>query len=158
MFVAVGAPRLLDPKAAFAALQGTCRSARRWSTRTLIDSWLAIKGDGTVVLKTGKVELGSGTLTTAHQLVADELDVPLNKVQSIVGRHRRMTPDQGATAGSQSTPTQFGETGGLRQAAAEARLALLDMASTRARRAGLAAVGHGRRRRAAAAARPRTPR
>jgi nicotinate dehydrogenase subunit B len=37
--------------------------------------------------------------------------------------------DQGFTAGSQSNKTQYASTGALRQAAAEARLALLNMAS-----------------------------
>ena len=41
------------------------------------------------------------------------------------------TPDQGFTAGSQSNKTQYAAKGGLRQAAAEARLALLGMASAR---------------------------
>src|SRR3954454_757004 len=128
MVVAVGTPRLLNPQAAFAAVKGLPIGPALVDPNQ-IDSWLAIKGDGTVVLKTGKEELGGGTLTTAHQLVADELDVPYNKIQSIVA-DTAMTVNQGATAGSQTTPTQFGETGGLRQALAEARLALLNMAST----------------------------
>ena len=63
------------------------------------------------------------------QLVADELDVPLSKVK-FVQADTWVTPDQGTTAGSQSTGTQTGNAG-IRQAAAEARLALLNMASAK---------------------------
>ena len=63
------------------------------------------------------------------QLVADELDVPFNSVK-FVQSDTWFTPDQGATAGSQSTGTENGPAG-VRQAAAEARLALLTMASTK---------------------------
>jgi CO/xanthine dehydrogenase Mo-binding subunit len=48
-----------------------------------IDSWLAIGTDGTVVMKTGKVEFGQGTVTATKQLVADELDVPFEKIKHI---------------------------------------------------------------------------
>ena len=80
-----------------------------------------------VTMKTGKVELGQGTVTATMQLVADELDVPMSSVKHIQS-DTWYTVDQGNTAGSQSTGTQNG-TAGVRQAAAEARAALLDMAS-----------------------------
>ena len=53
-------------------------------------------------MKTGKVELGQGTVTATMQLVADELDVPMSKV-TFVQADTWVTPDQGTTAGSQST-------------------------------------------------------
>ena len=87
MLVAIGTPRLLNPKTAFGALEDFRRSARRSSTRTQIDSWLAVHGDGTVTVFTGKVELGTGVMTTTMQLVADELDVALSSDHGDRGRH-----------------------------------------------------------------------
>jgi nicotinate dehydrogenase subunit B len=127
MIVAVGVPRLLNPKTAFAALEDG-RIGPALVDPDQIDSWLAVAGDGTVTIFTGKVELGTGVLTTTMQVVADELDVPMSTLKVIEGDTWR-TPDQGYTAGSQSNKTQYAAHGGLRQAAAEARLALLGMAA-----------------------------
>jgi CO/xanthine dehydrogenase Mo-binding subunit len=140
MVVAIGAPRLLDPKSAFAAVNPVSSTEFAYGDYPLgigppsidpgqIDSWIAILADGTVVMKTGKIELGQGTVTAAMQLVADELDVPFSKMR-YVQSDTWHTPDQGTTAGSQSTGVQNGNAG-VRQAAAEARAALLNMASAR---------------------------
>ena len=43
-----------------------------------LDSWLEVAKNGTVTIFTGKVELGTGTLTATRQIVAEELDVPLS--------------------------------------------------------------------------------
>jgi CO/xanthine dehydrogenase Mo-binding subunit len=127
MVVAAAMPRLLNPKTAFGALQaGQIGPALINPAR--IDSWIAVGGDNTVTIFTGKVELGTGVLTTTMQLVADELDVSMEQLKVIEGDTWR-SPDQGYTAGSQSNKTQYAAKGGLRQAAAEARLALLRMAS-----------------------------
>jgi nicotinate dehydrogenase subunit B len=129
LVVAIGVPRLLDPKAAFAAVSGVNPVGIGPASidPVQIDSWLAIRTDGVVTMKTGKVELGQGTVTATMQLVADELDVPMSSVMHIQS-DTWFTVDQGNTAGSQSTGTQNG-TAGVRQAAAEARAALLNMAS-----------------------------
>ena len=68
----------------------------------------------------GKVDLGTGVRTALTQIVADELDVPLDKV-SVVQGDTSVTPDQGPTYGSLSI-----QIGGMqiRQAAATARAAL----------------------------------
>ncbi|MCW2975497.1 MAG: aldehyde oxidase and xanthine dehydrogenase molybdopterin binding [Actinomycetia bacterium] len=127
MIVAIGAPRLLDPKSAFGALSDS-QIGPALVDPLQLDSWIAIRGDGTVTVFAGKVELGTGVMTTTIQLVADELDVALAKVNVVEG-DTWQSPDQGFTAGSQSNKTQYALTGGVRQAAAEARLALLNMAS-----------------------------
>src|SRR6266498_4452914 len=127
MVVAIGAPKLLNPKAAFAALDDFPIGPALVDPRE-IDSWLGVQGNGTVIVYSGKVELGTGVSTTAMQLVADELDVPFSKVKVIEG-DTWWTVDQGFTAGSQSNKTQYAATGAIRQAAAEARLALLNLAS-----------------------------
>ncbi|HXF98299.1 MAG TPA: molybdopterin cofactor-binding domain-containing protein [Gaiellaceae bacterium] len=95
---------------------------------SLIDSWIAVKENGRVTIKVGKVELGTALRTAQMQIAADELDVSLDKIDYIQG-DTWVTPDQGTTAGSQSLKTQWAN--GLRHAAAEARAVLLSLASQR---------------------------
>ncbi len=92
---------------------------------TRLDDWLAIEPDGTIRASSGKVELGTGVCTALAQIVAEELDVPFKRVRMIMGDTAR-TPDEGYTAGSMTINTSGTA---LRQAAAEARRALLEMAS-----------------------------
>src|SRR5262245_2107248 len=127
MVVAIGAPRLLNPKAAFAALDDFPIGPALVDPQQ-VDSWLAVHGDGAVTVFAGKVELGTGVMTTTMQLVADELDVAFDRVNVVEGDTWQCV-DQGFTAGSQSNKTQYAATGAVRQAAAEARLALVTMAS-----------------------------
>ncbi|MFY9911561.1 MAG: molybdopterin cofactor-binding domain-containing protein [Candidatus Sulfotelmatobacter sp.] len=94
---------------------------------TKLDSWLAIAADGSVTAYTGKCDLGQGMYTAQTQLVAEELCVPLHRVK-LIQCDTAITPDQGTTSGSQSTPTNF-NTRNLAQAAATAREALIAMAA-----------------------------
>ena len=92
-----------------------------------LDSWVAVAGDGTVTAKTGKCDFGQGIYTAQTQLVAEELCVPVTRV-NLVQCDTDSTPDQGTTSGSQSSPTNF-RTQSLALAAATARDALLEMAA-----------------------------
>jgi hypothetical protein len=92
-----------------------------------VDDWIAIQTDGTVTVFSGKVELGTGVKTALAQIVAEELDVPFERINMVMG-DTALTPDEGYTAGS--TTIQLGGFA-LRQAGAEARLALLELASDR---------------------------
>jgi nicotinate dehydrogenase subunit B len=92
-----------------------------------LDSWLAVAADGSVTAHTGKVDLGQGMFTAQTQLVAEELCVPVARVKLIQG-DTDITPDQGTTSGSQSSPTNFRDES-LALAAATAREALLNMAA-----------------------------
>src|SRR5213593_4846788 len=94
---------------------------------TQLDSWLAVAPDGTVTVFSGKVDLGTGVETALAQIVAEELDVPFNKIH-ISGLDTSKAIDQGITAGSRTI-----ERGGpqLRQAAAAARQELLKLASAK---------------------------
>jgi CO/xanthine dehydrogenase Mo-binding subunit len=94
---------------------------------TQLDDWLAIEPDGTIIARSGKVELGTGVRTALTQIVAEELDVPLAAVRLEMGDTAR-TPNEGMTAGSKTL--QMGGAA-LRNAAAEARRALLEMAAER---------------------------
>jgi nicotinate dehydrogenase subunit B len=92
-----------------------------------LDSWLAVASDGTVTACTGKCDLGQGMQTVQTQLMAEELCVSLDRVK-LIQCDTSVTPDQGTTSGSQSTPTNFNARN-LAQAAATAREALIGMAA-----------------------------
>src|SRR6266545_202082 len=94
---------------------------------TEVDSFLAIYARGTVTVYSGKVDLGTGTNTALRQIVAEELDVSLPKVNLVTG-DTTLTPDQGKTWGSLTI-----QLGGMqiRNAAATARGALIDEAAKR---------------------------
>jgi len=92
-----------------------------------LDAWLAVGGDGTITVYTGKVELGTGVQTALAQIVADELDVAFERVHMVMG-DTDLCPNQGPTVGSQSIYRGGPQ---LRQAAAEARHTLLALASAR---------------------------
>ena len=98
----------------------------------MLDAWLRINADGSATIFTGKVEPGQGISTALAQITADELDLPIARVEMISGDTAH-TPDEGYTSGSQSI-----ESGGtaIRLACAEARALLVDHA---AKRLGLAA-------------------
>ncbi len=81
---------------------------------------------------TGKCELGQGMMTAQIQLIAEELSVPVARVR-LVQCDTSMTPDQGTTSGSQSSPTNFNKRN-LALAAATAREALLQRGVGTARR------------------------
>jgi nicotinate dehydrogenase subunit B len=90
-----------------------------------LDDWLAIGTDGIITAFSGKVEIGTGVRTALAQIVAEELDVPPERIQMVMG-DTALTPDEGYTAGSMTIHTSGTA---LRQAAAEARRAMLEMAS-----------------------------
>jgi nicotinate dehydrogenase subunit B len=93
----------------------------------MLDGWLRINPNGTVTMFTGKVELGQGILTALTQIVADELDVAIRRLQVISG-DTALAPNEGTTAGSLSV--QDSGTA-LRYACAEARGLLLQAASNK---------------------------
>ncbi len=91
-----------------------------------VDSFIAIYPDNTAMIKTGRVELGQGSTTGLLLLAAEELDMDMSQL-TFARNDTNVTPDTGLTAGSSSISTAGPE---LRNAAANARVALLNMAST----------------------------
>ncbi len=90
-----------------------------------LDTWLAIHADNTATIFMGFVELGQGASTVLLQLAAEELDLDMSQVKSVrVETHT--APNQGGTVAGSAVMR-----GGprIRAAAAEARLALLALAS-----------------------------
>lgn len=97
------------------------------NTNRRLDRWLRINRDGTVSVFPGKVEIGQGILTALAQIVAEELDVALERIR-LAPTDTSYSPDEGMTSGSQSI-TDGGTA--LRYAAAEARDLLLQRAAAK---------------------------
>ncbi|MEI6048331.1 MAG: molybdopterin cofactor-binding domain-containing protein [Bacteroidota bacterium] len=89
------------------------------------NAFLRIAEDGTITCYTGKIEMGQGIITSLPQMMADELNVPMEKVKMIMG-DTDLCPWDGGTWGSLTT-RGFGPN--MRAAAAEARGVLLELAS-----------------------------
>ena len=107
-----------------AAAQSLPRSLRR---NPRLDSWLRIEAGGTVTVFSGKVELGQGIRTALAQVVADELDVSIDRLR-MATVDTSGSPNEGRTTGSNSVPD--GGTA-LRVASAQARKLLLENAAAR---------------------------
>jgi CO/xanthine dehydrogenase Mo-binding subunit len=93
--------------------------------RDLIDSWIRLDAEGHVTVLTGKKELGQGIRTALIQIAADELEVDLKRCHIING-DTGQTANEGYTSGSNSIE---GSGKAIRQAAAEAKLFLLQLAA-----------------------------
>jgi nicotinate dehydrogenase subunit B len=90
-----------------------------------LEGWIRLDPDDTVVVFTGKAELGQGILTVLAQIAADELDVEVDKIR-MVSADTSSGPDEQYTFGSQSV-----EQGGsaIRAASAQVRSVLLATAA-----------------------------
>lgn len=92
---------------------------------TDVDSYLRINEDGTITLLTGKIEFGQGIRTGFAQLAAEELSVPFESVNIIMGQTDEAPFDIG-TFGSLSTRLTGPR---IRQAGAAMRHWLIELAS-----------------------------
>lgn len=89
------------------------------------NAFLRVKEDGRVDCYTGKIEMGQGVITSLAQALAEELEVPINSVDMIMG-DTDLCPYDAGTWGSLTT--RFADPV-LRAAAAEAREILIELAS-----------------------------
>ncbi|MDX3904172.1 MAG: molybdopterin-dependent oxidoreductase [Pigmentiphaga sp.] len=96
-----------------------------------LSTWLQIQPDGQVLAFFGKMDVGLGLDTAIAQIVAEELNLPAERVQVVMG-DTLLTPNQGGASASSSI--RWGAQA-LRNAAAEARGALI---AEGARRLGVA--------------------
>jgi CO/xanthine dehydrogenase Mo-binding subunit len=112
------------PSGASAAARGEAAGPPDPNT---IDTWIAVHADNTATIYLGKGEFGQGNTTGLLQIAGEELDLDMSQLRW-VQLDTNVTPNQGATTSSSSI-----HRGGppLRAAAAEARQALLALASTR---------------------------
>jgi nicotinate dehydrogenase subunit B len=107
-----------------AAEQGRSRGGPQ-RLPTDFNAFLKIGEDGRVTCFTGKIEMGQGPITSLPQMLAEELEVPLEKVDIVMG-DTDLCPWDAGTFGSQTT-RNFGPA--LRAAAAEAKAVLLELAA-----------------------------
>jgi CO/xanthine dehydrogenase Mo-binding subunit len=91
-----------------------------------IDSWISINADNTATVHFGKIEI-TGAPTGLLMIAAEELDLEIGQVEH-AEFNTEITPNQGLTAGSNSISSGGPQ---VRQAAAEARAVLLELAAKR---------------------------
>jgi isoquinoline 1-oxidoreductase len=89
------------------------------------NAYLKIGEDGRVACFSGKIEQGQGNTTALAQMLAEELEVPFDSVEMVMG-DTKLCPWDGGTVGSRSIK-YFGPA--LRAAGAEAREVLLQLAA-----------------------------
>ena len=103
------------------------------------NAYLRVGEDGRVTCYSGKIEMGQANTMALTQMIAEELEVPVDRVDMVMG-DTRLCPWDGGTNGSRSIK-YFGPA--LRAAGAEAREVLILLAAERLKLppAGLAAQG-----------------
>ncbi len=112
-------------QAAWPQESGRARASRGDALPGEIDAWLHLGENGKVTVYTGKVEVGQNIRTSLSQGVAEELHLPLEKIELVMG-DTQFTPFDMGTFGSRTTPTMNLQ---LRKVAAAARNLLIDLAS-----------------------------
>ena len=65
-----------------------------------VDAYLAIHADESVTVFTGKVDLGTGGRAAMRQMVAEELDIDIERITELIEGDTAVCPDQGGTGGS----------------------------------------------------------
>jgi len=105
---------------------GGGRQRRGESLPQQIDAWLHIGENGKVMVYTGKVEVGQNIRTSLSQAVAEELHIPINRIEMVMG-DTQLTPFDMGTFGSRTTPTMTPQ---LRKAAAATREILMGLAAS----------------------------
>jgi len=88
-----------------------------------LGAWIHIGENGKVTIYTGKAEVGQNIRTSLAQIVAEELNVPFDMIEMVMG-DTALTPYDMGTFGSRSIPYMGPQ---LRKAAATARELLIDM-------------------------------
>src|SRR3982074_3145812 len=100
--------------------------AAKAASRGPVDGFLALDIDASVLVYSGKVDLGAGVRTAFARIVADELNLPMDGVS--VGRgDMALPPAHGPASGALFIRNGASQ---LRRAAATARRALLEKAAT----------------------------
>jgi nicotinate dehydrogenase subunit B len=122
--VSIGAPVSLDFASAddTPAMSATVKPAL---TPDQLSSYIAVNADGTIAAFFGKMDMGQGLFVAVGQIVAEELDVPFDRVKVFMG-DTATSVNQGGASGS--TGLQEGGKQ-MRVAAAEARRILVAMAA-----------------------------
>lgn len=90
-----------------------------------IGGWLHIAEDGQITLYSGKTEVGQNVRTSVAQAAAEELQVAPESIRTVLA-DTDVTPDEGGTSGSRSTPSTIPQ---IRRVAAATRNVLLELAA-----------------------------
>jgi CO/xanthine dehydrogenase Mo-binding subunit len=125
LVVSIGMPVGLDT--VLAVNSAVAQGAKPPLVPNELDSYIAINADGSVSAFFGKMDMGQGLFTAIGQMVAEELDVPFERVTVIMG-DTASSVNQGGASGS--TGVQHGGKQ-MRAAAAEARRVLVETAATK---------------------------
>ncbi|HEU0039484.1 MAG TPA: molybdopterin cofactor-binding domain-containing protein [Verrucomicrobiae bacterium] len=127
--VATGLVIAAGPMPSFAQQRGGGRRGGGFGGAQIRNVWerVHIGKDGVVTLLAGKVEVGQGSRAEYTQAAAEELRVAANQIQLVMS-DTGLTPNDGNTAGSGSTPRTVPA---IRAACAAAREALIDLAAQR---------------------------
>ncbi len=92
-----------------------------------LDRWIAFEEDRTVRIASGKVEIGQGIVTALAQIAAEELDLPLERVNLLSGS-TEYGPDERYTSSSLSVMVSGAS---IRLVCAEVRALLTEQAALR---------------------------
>ncbi len=123
LVIALATPAELAEAATVAATNGLAK--RPPISAGALSSYVSVEPDGSVVAYYGKIDGGQGLESSVAQLVAEEIDVPWERVRIVLGDSALTVDMGGATAGNgmkMAGPI-------MRQTAAEARRLLIEMAS-----------------------------
>ena len=71
------------------------------ATNPRLDRWVRVEADGTITIRSGKVEIGQGIGTAIAAIAARELGVGIERLRMVSG-DTRLGPDEGLTTGSLS--------------------------------------------------------
>jgi hypothetical protein len=96
LFVTAAGPAFVGEAFAQTAAASTGKPAL---LPTELDSWVAIAPDGRVTAFFGKMDMGQSLDIAIAQIVADELDVAVDKVDVVMG-DTALTCNQGGASGS----------------------------------------------------------
>lgn len=110
----------------FTVSQGLASSFSDTPPEDQLSSWIHVGANGKVTVYTGKAEVGQNIRTSLAQIVAEELNVPMENIEMVMG-DTALTPYDRGTFGSRSIPYMGPQ---LRKAAATAREVLIDMAAS----------------------------
>jgi nicotinate dehydrogenase subunit B len=124
LVVSIGAPVSFDFAYADDA-PGMSATVKPALTPDQLSSYIAVNADGTISAFFGKMDMGQGLFVAVGQIVAEELDVPFDRVKVFMG-DTATSVNQGGASGS--TGLQEGGKQ-MRVAAAEARRILVAMAA-----------------------------
>lgn len=111
----------------FLLLAVGCQDAagQRPASQSAVDARIRFGSDGTITVLNGKVEEGQGARTEIAMAAAEELGLGMDAVH-VQMADTALTPDDGITAGSRTTPSTLPA---VREAAAAGRALLLRFAS-----------------------------